>query len=553
MSWTRPSRRPDRFVRRCRLTFESLEDRRLLSTAPLSPPHLAPHAAQPAGDPGSSGNVAQNEPYDAIIGASATRAQYNVDGTGLTAAVIDTGVNYNHEALGGGFGPGHKVEAGYNLADNNPDPNATASQHGTAVAGLLASDDPAHPGVAPGANLVALRVIGQTGNGDFVTVANGLQWVLDHHAQYNITVVNLSIADGQNYAFDWFSNDGGIGQRMAGLIQQLNALGIPVVTAAGNSFDGQQGMGFPAIMPSTLSVTGTDESDHLLSDAQRLGTSVGGDSATDLAAPSDMTAPADGNSFAHVVGTSFAAPLVSGSVLLLQEIYEQRFHTLPTVDQLDQWLQSGADSIHDPVTGIDLSRLDVLKAAVLIPAAPGGSSGGSSGGSTSGGSGEGSGSGSGQSSSSSQTALFVNGVAQGSYTAGTTADPLQNAAALFGGPITFQTTQQWTSSNIPSPNNTTEIIYNGQSLGKVASDSTANPVRDYNAAFNVPGTFNQVQIWTDTNYDSGGGGAGPAGIVTSQAGTNGVTVGSPHPAGIVSHLRHPHRGHGLFVSGTHHR
>ena len=50
-------------------------------------------------------------------------------------------------------------------------------------------------------------------------------------------------------------------------------------------------------------------------------------------------------------GTSFATPLVSGSIVLLQQIYQQRFGTLPTVDQIQSWLQGGSDPIHDPVTG----------------------------------------------------------------------------------------------------------------------------------------------------------------------------------------------------------
>ena len=45
------------------------------------------------------------------------------DGTGMTVAVIDTGVDYNNPALGGGFGPNDKVIAGYDFADNTGDPH----------------------------------------------------------------------------------------------------------------------------------------------------------------------------------------------------------------------------------------------------------------------------------------------------------------------------------------------------------------------------------------------------------------------------------------------
>ena len=87
-----------------------------------------------------------------------TRQQYGVDGTGMTVAVIDTGVDYNNPALGGGFGPNAKVIAGYNFASDTADPMATSSQHGTAVAGLIGSDNPNDLGVVPGVKIVALRV-----------------------------------------------------------------------------------------------------------------------------------------------------------------------------------------------------------------------------------------------------------------------------------------------------------------------------------------------------------------------------------------------------------
>ena len=43
----------------------------------------------------------------------------------MTVAVIDTGVDYNNPALGGGFGPGDKVIAGYDFADDTTNPMAT--------------------------------------------------------------------------------------------------------------------------------------------------------------------------------------------------------------------------------------------------------------------------------------------------------------------------------------------------------------------------------------------------------------------------------------------
>lgn len=309
-------------------------------------------------------------PYDTIIGASQVQSNYGVNGTGMTVAVIDTGVDYNNSALGGGYGPGYKVIAGYDFADGTTDPMADYSQHGTAVAGLIGSDNPSDPGVAPGVNIVALRVTDSTNTASLQNIANALQWVVNNHGQYNITVVNLSLSDGQNYAQNWFATTGGAAEQVTNLIGQLRAMDIPVVVATGNNFTGTQGEGFAAIVAGTISVTATNLDDQLLPDAQRLGTSVGGSSATVIAAPGEgYDAPSGVNGTVSVDGTSFSTALVSGSVVLLQQIYEQRFGTLPSVDQITSWLQQGSDPIYDPATGITIGQLDLPRAAALIPAA----------------------------------------------------------------------------------------------------------------------------------------------------------------------------------------
>ncbi len=247
---------------------------------------------------------------------------------------------------------------------------AVYSQHGTAVAGIIGSDDPSDPGVAPGVNIVALRVTDGTNSASLTSIANALQWVVTNHAQYNISVVNLSLSDGQNYAHNWFATTGGAAEQVTNLIGQLRGMNIPVVVATGNSFNGSQGEGFAAIVQGTISVTATDLSGNLLPDAQRLGASIGGASATVIAAPGEgFTAPSGDNGSSSVDGTSFATPLVSGSIVLLQQIYQQRFGTLPTVDQIQSWLQGGSDPINDPVTGITIGQLDIPKAAALIPSA----------------------------------------------------------------------------------------------------------------------------------------------------------------------------------------
>jgi len=354
---------------RRRLDVESLENRELLTHVPhlanlvhrLGAANVATETASPPAPSGGATN------FDQITGASTARAAYGVDGTGMAVAVIDTGVNYNNADFGGGgFGPGHKVVAGFDFSTNTSDPFAVTWQHGTAVAGLAAGDSSSSPGIAPGANIVALRVFGNDNTGSFSRIASALQWVVDNHAKYNITVVNLSLSDGGNYTQNDFTS--GVGGQIVSLIRTLDNLNIPVVAATGNSFTGVQGEGFSAIVPDTISVTATTADDHLVANAQRLGKAEGGEAATVIAAPGQgLYVPSDGNSFTTEGGTSFAAPLVSGSAILLQQIYQSRFGHLPTVTQLEGWLRTGAVTVHDSVTGIDIGRLNIPGAAGLIP------------------------------------------------------------------------------------------------------------------------------------------------------------------------------------------
>ncbi|KAL0930697.1 subtilisin-like serine protease pr1c [Colletotrichum truncatum] len=98
--------------------------------------------------------------------------QQNITGQGVTIALIDSGLDYLHPGLGGGFGTGFKVSGGYDLvgddwkrglpANPSADPYTECSFHGTHTSGIAAGNDTrtGYVGAAPGANIHHYRIIG---------------------------------------------------------------------------------------------------------------------------------------------------------------------------------------------------------------------------------------------------------------------------------------------------------------------------------------------------------------------------------------------------------
>jgi len=141
---------------------------------------------------------------DALTGLTQVRNDYGFVGTGQTVAVIDSGIAYDHYALGSGFGSSYRVVGGWDFAENdaNPYDDGPSGGHGTHVAGIIGADAGANSGVAPGVDLVALRVFDDAENGYFEWVQDALQWVHNNRNsfEYPITAVNLSLGADWNSA-----------------------------------------------------------------------------------------------------------------------------------------------------------------------------------------------------------------------------------------------------------------------------------------------------------------------------------------------------------------
>ena len=109
-------------------------------------------------------------------------------GDGISIGVIDTGIDYLHEAFGGGFGPGFTVIGGYNFVGNNSDPRDD-NGHGTHVAGIIAGNAPSFKGIAPGYRLFAYKALDAEGNGTTSMVLAAIEQAIKDSVQ----IINLSL------------------------------------------------------------------------------------------------------------------------------------------------------------------------------------------------------------------------------------------------------------------------------------------------------------------------------------------------------------------------
>jgi serine protease AprX len=149
------------------------------------------------------------------------KAQRSFDGSGVTVAVLDTGVTPSADF-------GSRLEANVDLSGDHDAIDHYG--HGTHMAGIIAGDGSLsgglYGGVAPGANLVSVKVAGWDGSTDVSVVIAGLEWVVTHQAEYGIRVLNLS-----------FGTDGSQGYLIDPLdyaVEQVWQSGILVVVSAGN-------------------------------------------------------------------------------------------------------------------------------------------------------------------------------------------------------------------------------------------------------------------------------------------------------------------------------
>jgi thermitase len=234
---------------------------------------------------------AVNDPYSGsewhLSKINASAAWNTTQGTGVTIAIIDTGVYSAHPDLAANMVPG------WNFFDNNAD-SSDVYGHGTAVAGTAAAATNNALGVAAvagSARIMPIRISDTTGSAYYSTVAQGITYAADKQARVaNVSFVGLAKSASVISAAQYMKSKGGL-----------------VVVAAGNNGINEN------ITPTTsmVVVSATDGND-----ARASWSSYG--SFVSMAAPGTAiwTTTRTGG-YAQWQGTSFASPVTAGVVALM--------------------------------------------------------------------------------------------------------------------------------------------------------------------------------------------------------------------------------------------
>ena len=289
-----------------------------------------------------------------------------VTGQGVTVAVIDSGIS-SHPALS------QKVIANVSLVSGDPEV-ADAFGHGTHIAGIIAGSGSAASsvtdlytgGIAPGARLVNVRVLGSDGTGWTSDVIAGIEWAIDNRDRYNIRIINLSLG---HPVMEPAATD-----PLDQAVLKATSAGIAVIASAGNTgkaADGTPilgGITSPGNSPYAITVGAINTKGTVTRSDDVMATySSRGPTRYDLAVKPDVVAPgnkivsleaansylAQNYSFLHVTGgpsnaymqlsgTSMSAGMVSGGAALLMQANP---HMSPA--QLKLALQTGSTFMKD--------------------------------------------------------------------------------------------------------------------------------------------------------------------------------------------------------------
>src|SRR5882672_5633006 len=269
--------------------------------------------------------------YPQVVKATKVWAQ-GIAGGGVTVAILDSGVAADADLVQPN---NNRLLASVNFADERltSDPGG----HGTHIAGIVAGDGTRSggqfTGIAPQANVVDVRVLGNTGSGRISSVIRGIEWVLAHRTAYNIRVINLSFGAPARLPYR--------ADPMSAAVEIAWRRGLVVVAASGNGGPQRDTVVTPGIDPYVITVGATDDrgtvgrgddlfawfsawgspdsnaKPDLVAPGRRIVSLRVPGSALDTLFPDRVVVAQNGATYFRLTGTSMSTAVVSGAAALL--------------------------------------------------------------------------------------------------------------------------------------------------------------------------------------------------------------------------------------------
>lgn len=216
-------------------------------------------------------------------------------GDGMKIAILDTGIDFTHPDIAPNFAKG------INFTTANSGDHTDRQGHGSHCAGVVAGvdNDFGVVGVAPGAKLYNVKVLGDNGSGSIGAIIKGIDWCIKE----GVDVMSMSLGCSEDP-----------GTNFHNAIKRARAAGIVIVAASGNE---NTHCGWPAAYPEVIAVGAVDQS-FGRADFSNFGAEL------DVVAPGvDILSTYPGNRYAKLSGTSMATPMVAGVVALVQHFCRQ--------------------------------------------------------------------------------------------------------------------------------------------------------------------------------------------------------------------------------------
>lgn len=241
-------------------------------------------------------------------------------GENIKIGILDTGIDYRHDDIK------HAIFGGVNFTTNSTGDYMDRCGHGTFCAGLIAAEANGFGivGVAPRAQIFAVKVLNDRSQGTLNWLLRGIDWCIRNE----MDIISMSLGFDKDYP------------KLHNVIRDAYNKGIVMIAAVGNN-KFEPDAEYPARYDETIAVTAIDDRKHIAKFATT-------GSKVEIAAPGvSITSTYLRNQYAIGSGTSFSTPLISGSIALIQSKFLKENGRKMTNEEVKQFIRQHCDDLGD--------------------------------------------------------------------------------------------------------------------------------------------------------------------------------------------------------------